>query len=260
MTKSTTSAALVALAGSVALATALGGSMVLAAPAKKGIDPAADGMLRQMTTFLAGLNSFRVDSFSVDENALTSGEKIQHTADSVVSVQRPNRLRNTPLGEGQGLGLWYDGNNMTVACKASNTYTTIAAPPTLDTAIDNMRKQFKIDAPGADLLYSRPYDILMEQVTSGRVVGHETVGGIKATHLAFEGDEVDWQIWIQEGPQPVPLRFVITTKTIRGGPQFSVQLSNWQLQPTLVETMFQFQPPAGATSVKTVDLACGVAH
>jgi hypothetical protein len=260
MSKSTTTGALRAIVGSLALAASLGGGAALAAPAKKGIDPAADGMLKEMTAFLAGLKSFRVDSFSVDENALASGEKIQHTADSVVSVQRPNRLRSTPLGEGQGLGLWYDGNNMTVACKASNTYTTIAAPPTLDAAIDNMRKQFKIDAPGADLLYSRPYEILMEQVTSGRVVGHETVGGLKANHLAFEGDEVDWQIWIQEGPQPVPLRFVITTKTVRGRPQFSVQLSNWQLQPTLVETMFQFQPPAGATSVKTVDPACGVAH
>jgi hypothetical protein len=253
-------AALAALVGGLAVAAALGGSAAAAAAPKKAIDPAADHLLRQMTDFLAGLKVFRVDSFSVDENALVSGEKIQRTADSQVSVERPNRMRSSPLGAGDGLGLWFDGKTMTLSCKANHTYTTIAAPPTIDLAIDTMRKQFRIDAPGADLLYSRPYDILMEQVKSGRVVGQETIGGIKANHLAFEGDEVDWQIWIEDGAQPVPLRFVITTKTVRGRPQFSVQLSNWQLQPPLVDETFQFQPPAGATSVKSIDPSCAAGH
>jgi hypothetical protein len=247
----------VALICGVAAVSALGGQPAIAAAAKKAIDPTADTMLRQMTDFLAGLKSFTVTSFAVDENALSSGQKLQRTTDSEIAVQRPDHLRNVPMGAAQGLALWYDGKTMTLACKASKTFKTIPAPPALDAAIDNMRKEFKIDAPGADLLYSRPYDILMEQVQKGRFIGKETVGGLAANHLAFEGEEVDWQIWIQDGAQPLPLRFVITTKTIKGHPQFSVQFSNWQTRVTQPESTFQFQAPAGATSVASVPTTCG---
>jgi glycine cleavage system pyridoxal-binding protein P len=43
--------------------------------------------------------------------------------------------------------------------------------PTLDAMIDAARKQFQIEAPGADLLFSHPYEILTEQVTGGRLIG-----------------------------------------------------------------------------------------
>ena len=88
---------------------------------------------------------------------------------------------------------------MTLACKANNTYATAPAPTTLDATIDKARKQFQIEAPGADLLYSRPYEILTEQVTGGKFIGREIIDGVATSHLAFEGEEVDWQIWIQEG-------------------------------------------------------------
>jgi hypothetical protein len=243
------------LVGGAVLVSALA-SHAPASAAKKKVDPAAEQMLRKMADYLGGLRSFTVTIFSVDENKLTSGEKIQHTADAEVSVQRPDRLRSVPLGAAEGLGLWYDGKSMTLACKADHTFSTIPAPATIDLAIDTMRKSFKVDAPGADLLYSRPYEILMEQVTAGRVVGRETIGGLAANHLAFEGDEVDWQIWIADGAQPVPLRFVITTKTVKDRPQFSVQMSNWQPQAILPPTTFSFQPPPGATPVKSVAADC----
>lgn len=246
-----------ALAGAAMVTPAAAGAAPAGA-AKKGIEPAADGLLKHMTAYLAGLKSFRVDISTVDENTLTSGEKIQRISDSAVAVQRPDRLSSVPLGAGRGVGLWYDGSNMTLACRANNSYTSVAAPPTLDAAIDGMRKQFKIDAPGADLLYSNSYDILLEQVKSGRFIGQETIGGLAANHLAFEGEEVDWQIWIAEGRDPVPMRFVITTKTVRGHPQFAIQMSNWQTNATLPASTFQFQPPPGASAVKSAPEACGM--
>ena len=134
--------------------------------AKKGVEPAADKLLRQMADYLGGLKSFTVTAFSVDEDKLPTGEKIQQTGDAEISIQRPDRMSRTPVGAGAGLALWYDGKNITVACKGNNTFTTVPAPPDLDAAIDTLRKDFKVDAPGADLLYSHPYEILMEQDTT----------------------------------------------------------------------------------------------
>jgi hypothetical protein len=239
----------------VAFAGVAGGAAVAAAP-KKGVDAEAERMLRQMTDYLAGLQSFTVRTSVMDETALKTGEKIQTMSGSNISVARPNRLHSTQRGGPMGLGLWYDGKTMSVACKASNSYQTIAAPPHLDQAIDKMRKEFVIDAPGADLLYSRPYDILMEQVVSGRVIGKETVQGAAANHLAFQGEEVDFQIWIQDGHQPLPLRFVITSKKVKGQPQFTVQLSNWDTMTKLSAADFAFVASAGAKPVPSVTSSC----
>ena len=193
-------------------------SEALAVQSKKAIDADADRLLRQMTDYLASLQSFRVNSSAVDEVVLKSGQKLQLASESQVSVVRPNRLRSEQVGARNGLAFWYDGTSMTLECKANDTYATVPAPATLDATIDKARKDFQIEAPGADLLYSRPYDILTEQVTGGKVIGRETVDGIAATHLAFTGEEVDWQIWIQEGAQPLPVRYTITTKGIKSQP------------------------------------------
>ena len=232
------------------------GRPVVAASAKKGVDPEADKLLRQMADYLSGLKSFTVQNFAVDEMALKTGEKIQATSDSDIAVQRPNHIRNTQRGAGEGLGLWYDGKKMTVACKENNSYESVDAPPDIDGAIDKLRKHFKVDAPGADLLYSNPYEILMEQVKSGRVIGPETIQGVPAKHLAFQGEVVDFQIWIKDGKDPLPLRFVITTKNVKANPQFSVQLSNWNTNPIFTGQEFTFQAPTGAKPVASVTSTC----
>jgi hypothetical protein len=60
---------------------------------------------------------------------------------------------------------------------------------------------------------------------------------------------VDYQIWIQDGPQPVPLRYVVTSKEMRGRPQFTIELRNWQPNAEVPDSSFAFTPPAGARKV-----------
>jgi hypothetical protein len=239
-----------------AASTMWGRGAATAARSKRTIDPQADRLLRQMTDYLASLKSFKVRNSSVDEVVTAEGQKIQFVSASDVAVERPNRLRSEQVGAENGLAFWYDGRSMTLACKTNNTYATAPAPATLDDTIDKARKQFQIEAPGADLLYSRPYDILTEQVKSGRVIGRETVDGVPVNHLAFLGDDVDWQIWIKEGAEPLPLRFVITSKTVKGAPEFVVQLTEWQPHARADATTFAFKPAAGATRVDAFPSAC----
>jgi hypothetical protein len=250
------SVSVIALVMVVGGAGALQGGRVAAAPTRN-IDPVADKMLRQMTNYLAGLQSFKVESSAIDEVVLKSGQKLALASDSVVTVQRPNKLRSEQRGASTGMAFLYDGKTMTLACKVDNTYATAPAPATIDATIDQARKQFKIEAPGADLLYSKPYDILTEQVTGGQFIGRESIDGVAANHLAFQGEEIDWQIWIQDGPQPLPLRFSITTKTMKEQPEFSVRLSHWETGAKLSESLFQWQPPPEAKRVQAFPSSCG---
>jgi hypothetical protein len=253
------SATVLAAAGSgaVALAAAGAGGAGAAMGSKKNIEPQADRLLREMADYLAGLKSFKVRSSAVDEVVTAAGQKIQVPSESEVTIERPNRLRSEQLGAENGMGFWYDGQTMTLACKSNNTYAKVPAPANLDDTIDKARKQFQIEAPGADLLYSHPYDILTEQVTGGRFIGRESMDGKPVNHLAFQGEDVDWQIWIQDGAQPLPVRYEITTKNMKGAPEFAVRLTNWQVQPKMTATVFAFEPTAGAKQAQAFPSSCG---
>ena len=197
MTKSRILALLtVLMLGAAAGQLLVGRPVARAASHKPAIDPDADKLLHEMSDYLASLQSFTVESSAVDEVVTTAGQKIQILTDSQVMVERPNQLRSEQIGAGKGMGFWYDGKNMTLICKETSTYSTLPAPATIDATIDKARKDFQIEAPGADLLYSNPYAILTEQVKTGKLIDKEIVNGVTANHLAFQGQEVDFQIWI----------------------------------------------------------------
>src|SRR5262245_24343357 len=227
-----------------------------ATKANKGITPDADRALHKMTDYLARLQSFRVQSAAKDEVVLKSGQKIDLPSQSMTSVQRPNRLRSEQIGAKGGLAFTYDGKTMTLECTGNGTYATKPAAPTIDGAIDQARKEFQIEAPGADLLYSKPYEILTEQVTGGQVIGHEVLDGGPVTHLAFQGEEVDWQIWIKDGDEPLPVLFSIVTKTMPSMPEFEVHLTHWETKAALPASTFVFKAPAQGTRVEVFPKTC----
>lgn len=229
-------------------------AMRMQAQTANKVDFDADAMLRSMSDYLGSLESF---SFSADhtiEFVLDSGEKRQSVAASTVSVQRPNKLRSDRRGEHADLSFIYDGKTVTLYGKRSNVYAQADAPDTIDEMLDFSRERLDIDAPAADLLYSRPYDILMEDVVSGTIVGPATIDDKPCTHLAFRGNNVDWQLWIQDGGTPLPLRYVITTKDVKSEPQLIVKLHDWNTTPALAPELFTFAPPAGVQKIEFLGL------
>ncbi len=216
------------------------------------IDPRADDALRKMSTYLAGLQSFRVDARVVDEKVTTEGQKLQELSQTSLTVQRPNRLRADRFGPNGHASLRSDGKHVTVFNQDKNLFATITVPPSLDAALDELRARLQIDAPGADFLFSDPYKELIDGVLVGRYIGLEPVGEVMAHHLAMTEKDVDWQVWIAAGDRPTPLRYVITTKDLPGHPEFTLELSNWQIAPPLAPDTFSLTPPANA---KRVELA-----
>jgi hypothetical protein len=158
-------------------------------------------------------------------------------------------MRSDRLGELASLQFFYDGKDMILYGRRMNMYAMTAAPPTLDEAIDFARLKLDIDAPAADLLYSDPYKVLMEDVVEGKYVNEATIAGQKCHHLAFRGNETDWQIWIADGAQPLPLRFIIASKKVKSVPELTVAMPKWDLNPRIAPDTFTFTPPAKAERI-----------
>ncbi len=222
---------------------------------QRAIDPKADALLRKMSADLAGMKNFRFDANHVIEVVTKQGEKLHDLAEATIKVQRPNKLRSERMGPLGGATLYYDGKTLTVFGKRDNLYASAPAPSTIDETIDFARDALAIDAPGADLLYSDPYKVLMEDAVSGRYMGMEPVGDRMCHHLAYRGNETDWQIWIEDGSRALPCRFVITSKKQPGAPEYTVSTSNWREEREFPPDTFAFTPPRDAMKIEFVRLA-----
>ncbi len=92
----------------------------------------------------------------------------------------------------------------------------------------------------------------MTDVTSGSYLGTTWVNGVECDHVAFRAAKVDWQLWVQTGDRPLPMKYVITTKWMTGAPEFSVRLSDWDTQPKIPAGRFAFTPPAGVKRLESL--------
>jgi hypothetical protein len=150
---------------------------------------------------------------------------------------------------------YYDGQELSLHNPSEGLYARVAAPENLEAMLDFARETLDIVAPAGDLIYADAYDILMDGVESGFVVGKSLVAGVPCHHLAFRGAGTDWQIWIQEGGEPLPRKLVITTRELPSAPQFSVVMTEWDLDPAFDDAEFRFTPPAGAREIEFLPLA-----
>jgi len=224
--------------------------VALAAQAQPaGIAPEAQRLLKASTDFLASQKQFSADTRITLEVVLKSGQKIEFNHTARQSVQRPNKLRAERTGDLVGQVFIYDGKSLTLHNPQDKAYAQVAAPDTLEGMLEFARTKLDIVAPASDLLHKNAYDILMDGVTDGFVVGKAVIEGVRCDHLAFRAPHVDLQIWVQEGAQPLPRKLVITTRDLTNAPQFAVTITKWNLKPSFGAQTFAFTPPAGATKV-----------
>jgi hypothetical protein len=215
-----------------------------------GIAPEATRILKASTDFLASQQQFSAETRNTLEIVLKSGQKIEFNSTARQSVQRPDKLRAERTGDLVEQVFVYDGKTLTLYEPQDKVYAQVAAPGTLEEMLDFARTRLDIVAPVSDLVYKDAYKILMDGVTDGIVVGKAVIEGVRCDHLAFRAQQVDWQIWIQEGAQPLPRKILITTLDLPNAPQFAVTVTRWNLKPTFDAQTFKFTQQAG---VKKID-------
>jgi hypothetical protein len=184
------------------------------------------------------------------DTLLSTGQILQLGRSIEVFVRRPDRLRGNMNGGRYDQEFYYDGKSITLLTKDVNYYATTEAPPNIEAALDDAEESFGLVAPFADLISSNAYDILIEDVTLGLYVGLSNVLGVECHHLAFRGEETDWQIWIENSEKPLPRKFMITSKWVTGAPRFVGLVTGWDLSPDLKDSLFTFVAPEGAEEIE----------
>jgi hypothetical protein len=240
-----------AAVGSVA-AVALAALAICPMPPAQAQD--AEKILKAMSDYVTSQSILSV-AFDADIEVITSElQKIQFTSSGRMLLSRPDKLHVTRTGGYADVELVFDGKTLTVLGKNINAFAQADAPGSVDQLIDRLRDQHNVGMPGADLLLSRVYDELMADVMEAKHIGQGVVDGIDCEHLAFRNADVDWQLWVEVGPRPIPRKYVITSKGVTGAPQYTLRIKEWRTDAPVAADAFVFKPPGDAKKVELAAL------
>lgn len=213
------------------------------------VDPAATRILKRMTDYMGSLKEFSVDTQNTIEELLAPGERIDLGVSATVTVKRPNKLRTQRKGDLVSQDFFYDGKTLTLYDPLMKVYATEPGPATLEGLFDYARQTLGLVIPASDLVYPNAYELLMQDVTSARLLGKTTIGGVNCDHLVFRRPGVDFQVWIADGKQPLPRKLVVTDTGSPALLSVTTVITDFKVAQGVPDARFKFVPPKGAKPI-----------
>lgn len=217
-------------------------------------EAAAKRILKTMSDYMMAQKSLSFGFDATLEVVTKDEQKLALASSGTVTLNRPNKIHATRSSGFADVDMSFDGKTLTLLGKNHNIYTQIDIPGTINHLVDELKDKYNRPLPAADLLLSNSYDALMLDVVDVKDLGSGVIGGVECDYLAFRTNDVDWQIWIAQGERPYPYRYVITSKLISGGPQYTIQTRNWKIGEEVTAPDFSFKNPTKAVKVELKDL------
>ena len=134
--------------------------------------------------------------------------------------------------------VWYDGADFTILDHLHNVYAQIPVALPIGSLLDTLENDYDLFLPLSGLLRADPSKEYGEEAYLLRYLGIHDVDGWDCHHLLFRDDQVDWQLWVEVGDQPLLRKVVVTYKEVEGAPQHVFHLTDWQLDPSLDDARF----------------------
>jgi hypothetical protein len=204
-----------------------------------------------MGAFLQTLKRFEVSTELTGERVLAEGQKLQHTATAELDVERPNKIRALLHSARSERQIVYDGKTVTFYEPAQKYFSTIDLAGTLGGLITLLEERYGVQLPMEDFFRWGTPSAPVDKIESAMNAGQDFIDKDLCDHYAFRQGQLDWQIWIATGRNPLPRKLVITNRADDARPQ-SVQLFDWNLKPGFRDAVFKFTPPKGATRIEIV--------
>ena len=214
----------------------------------------AKKLLKAMSDYQAAQTAISFDYDATLEVVTDDSQKLALASSGTVTLSRPDKIRATRAGGFVDVETLFDGKTLTLLGKNANKYTQVEVPGTIEHLIDELKDKYDRPLPAADLLMSNSYDELMQDVYNSKDLGSGVINGIECDFLAFRQDEVDFQIWIAQGDRPHPCKYVVTSRQVPDGLQYSIEVRNWKTGSEATMDDFAFQSPANAEKIDLKDL------
>jgi len=214
------------------------------------IEDGAIAALKEMSDFLMTMPTLGITSQGSLDAVTNDGQRIQMDGTTQYKIRRPGFVINYSSNI-KNRRFIYDGKTFTVYSPTLGYYASVPAPGTNREVLDAVYEKFGISLPLEDLFRwgDGSQAARLQSLKSAYEVGTATIDGVQTDHFAFREAEVDWEIWIQQGAQPLPRKLVIVDRSDPAKPTFIARL-NWTLNPSFTDADFAFVPDANAKRIQ----------
>ena len=213
------------------------------------LEPKALEILKAASDRLAAARAMRFTAVMSYESPSLLGPPLVYTTTSEVTLQRPDKLRVITPGDGPAAEFYYDGKTMMAFEPAANLIAVADAPPTLDAALQAAYDNAAIYFPFTDVIVADPYKGMADGLKHAFYIGQSrVVGGTTTDMVAIVNNWVFEQIWIgadDKLPRKVRAVFLADPARLR----HEMELSNWQLDPTVPAEAFASSSATSATRI-----------
>src|SRR6185369_17030670 len=212
-------------------------------------DSAIDA-IKAMSTYLMQQQALQINTVGSLDVVTDSGQRIQLDGTTTYKIRRPGFVIDY-VSDIKSRRFIYDGKTFTVYSPMLGFYASVPAPPTNREVLDTIYDKFGISLPLVDLFRwgDGASGDRIKALQAAYDAGPATIDGALTEHYAFREPQVDWEVWIQQGDQPLPRKLVIVDRTDPSRPTFSTRLA-WQVNPTFTDADFTFVPDANAKRIQ----------
>ena len=214
--------------------------------------PAPAEALHRMGAYLSTVQSFEVVATSTIDLVTTDDRRIDLDGTTTYKVRRPDGFVIETKTDRKLRRFFYDGKRFTVYAPTRGFYASVPAPPTIKQVLDLAWDRYGIVLPLEDLFHWDDPAELPTGYTTAELIGTATVDGVSADQYSFAGDDLEWQIWIQQGDRPLPLKIVIVDRTDPARPEYSAKLA-WNVKPGFDASTFAFTPATSDAPIRIAD-------
>ena len=204
-----------------------------APPAAQAPAPTPDPkqVLQQMCDFLKNQPQFSFKAEVTDDRVYAGGRKLQYGLDVEAFFRRPDKLRINGDGDVESKQLIFDGKTLTLYDKDKNHYGTLEIAGDIDAALDKAGKEYGVHVGLAELGANRLAEHANQGLTNALYVGESKVRGVLCHHLAFDKENVHYQLWVEAGDKPLLRKVVVTQKKLPAAPQWTAYILRLELRP-----------------------------
>jgi hypothetical protein len=214
------------------------------------IEDGAIDAIKEMSAYLMSLKTIGITTQGSLDAVTNDGQRIQMDGTTTYKVRRPGFVIDYS-SDIKSRRFIYDGKTFTVYSPKLGYYASAPAPGTNKEVLDTIYQKFGISLPLEDLFRwgDGSNDDRIKALKSAYEVGSATIDGVPTDHFAFREAEVDWEVWIQKGAQPLPRKLVIVDRTDPSRPTFISRLQ-WQVNPNFTDADFAFVPDSNAKRIQ----------
>lgn len=210
------------------------------------VDPKAAQAIARVSAKLRELQRYTLDADVTTKTALATGGYRTFEGNAHYDVRRPTHLHATVTGKDLRREVTYDGATLTVFAPERNVYARVAAPGTLATVLEEVRRRAGFELPIAEVLAWDGEAAVLQGATRASFTGEALVGGTACRQYSYKRDGVSWELYVDQRGLLCKLSRVDTRDP--GLPGYSAELT-WNTDVPVDDARFTFTPPAGAREV-----------